>query len=74
MVIGSNEENVSANTYIINRNNVDKINVCGQLCPDCQQREIYEQNMNKVKIVYRNNIYQNILKNTCKTTPEKWRK
>ena len=50
VVIGSNEENVSANdnTYIINRNNVDKINVCGQLCPDCQQREIYEQNMIEV--------------------------
>jgi hypothetical protein len=48
VVIGSNEENVSANTYIINRNNVDKINVCGQLCPDCQQRETYEQNMIEV--------------------------
>jgi len=36
--------------------------------------EIYEQNMNRAKIAYQNNIYQNILKNTCKTTPEKWRK
>ena len=34
----------------------------------------YEQIMNRDKKVYQNNIYQNILKNTCKTTPWKWRK
>ena len=34
----------------------------------------HEQNMNETKKVYQNNIYQNILKNTCKNTPWKWRK
>lgn len=47
VVIGNNEENISTNTFIVNRNNAN-INVCGQLCPDCQQREIYEQNMVEV--------------------------
>ena len=36
--------------------------------------ENYEQNMNMAEKVYQNNIYQNILKNTCKNTIEKWRK
>jgi len=30
--------------------------------------EKYEQNMNKAKIIFQNNIYQNILKNTCRNT------
>ena len=36
--------------------------------------EKYEQNMDMPEIVFLNNIYQNILKNTCIITPEKWRK
>ena len=59
VVIGSNEENISDNTFIVNRNNVNSINSrtfnvnanfnsCGDLCPECQQREIYEQNMVEV--------------------------
>ena len=36
--------------------------------------EKYEQSVNKAKIIFQNNIYQNILKNTCKKPLEKWRK
>ena len=36
--------------------------------------EKYEQNMNMPEIVFLNNIYQNILKNTYIIALEKWRK
>lgn len=72
VVIGSNEANISSNTYIANRNNFVSnagfgnninvintrtfnsnanadVNLCGSLCQDCQQREIYEQNMAEVE-------------------------
>ena len=61
VVIGNNEENINDNTYFVNSNNVipnanfvnngnfinnrTLNNASGDLCPDCQQMDIYEQNM-----------------------------